>query len=70
MEELAGTFLLGSQLLCESHQPKATQSHNLEEEEVSSQHDGQKLLAPEGTSLEMFPTYVYRRLGQLHTLYI
>ena len=69
MEKLAGTFLLGYQLLCESHQPKATQSHNLEEE-VSSQHDGQKLLAPKGTYLEMFPTYVYRRLGQLHILYI
>ena len=52
MEELAGTFLLGYQCLCGSHQPEATERHNHEDkEEVSSQHDGQKLsklLAPAG----------------------
>ena len=33
MEELVGTFLLGYQLLCESHQPDAAQCHNHHEEE-------------------------------------
>ena len=33
MKELVGTFLLGYQLLCESHQPDAAQRHNHHEEE-------------------------------------